>query len=135
MTKPPKYNYFWFGHFFACLFAFVLFFTFFKWDFDWFLISGGTPAQSLTNLKEWLDAFTLRHCNSRCLVKVDGHRVHGLFDHMMKGEHENFERYLSYMGEWAQCQTGNISGGWYFSVVASGCGEMQYTHKKLGAFQ
>ena len=77
----------------------------------------------------------MRHCDSRCLVKVDGQRVHGLFDHMMKGEHEEFERYLSYMGEWAhQCQTGNISGGRYFSVVPSGCGEMQYTHKKLGPF-
>ena len=78
----------------------------------------------------------MRHCDTRCLVKVDGQRVHGLFEHMMKGEHEEFEKYLSYMGEWAhQCQTGNISAGWYFSVVASERGEMQFTHKKLGPFQ
>ena len=73
---------------------------------------------------------------SRCLVKVDGQKVHGLFDHMMKGEHEEFKRYLSYMGEWVhQCQTGNISAGRYFSVVLSGCGEMQFTHKSWGQFQ
>ena len=66
---------------------------------------------------------------------MDGQRVHGLFDNMMKGEHKEFERYLSYMGEWAhQCQTVNISAGWYFSVVPSGCGKMQFTHKKLGPF-
>ena len=78
----------------------------------------------------------MRHCDSRCLVKVDGQRVHGLFDHMMKGEHEEFEKYLSYMGEWAhQCRTANISAGWYLSAMANGHGEMQFTDKKLGPFQ
>ena len=42
------------------------------------------------------DAFALRHCDSSRLVKdLDGNRIHGLFLHMKKGEHDDFEGQLS----------------------------------------
>ena len=90
---------------------------------------GATHDQSLTNFKHWLNAFALRYCDSDCLVKnLHGQRVNGLFHHMRKGEHEDFEGHHT----WAsQCQAGNISAGQYFSVAPSGHGEMQFMHGKI----
>ena len=83
------------------------------------------------------DAFALRHCDSSCLVKdLDGNRIHGLFHHMKKGEHDDFEGQLTNLRALGvQCQGGNVYAGKYFSVVTSGRGEMQFTHKRLGPFQ
>ena len=74
---------------------------------------------------------------SLSLVKdLDGNRIYGLFDHMKKGEHDNFEAQLSDLSLLAtQCQNAQISAGKYFAVSSSGRGQTQFTHKKLGPLQ
>ena len=72
---------------------------------------GATEAQSLRNFMGWIDQFVLSCCNLACLVHdLDGNRLHGLFHHMLTGEHETFEGQLSNLGVWAsECQNANIS--------------------------
>ena len=98
---------------------------------------GANEDLSLQNFQQWLDLFALQHCNHDCLVKdLNGHRTYGLFDHMRKGEHDDFEAHMTNFGPWAtQCQNANISAGKYFAVAPSGRGETKFTHKKLGPFQ
>ena len=62
--------------------------------------------------------FALMFCRSLSLVKdLDGNQIYGLFDHMKKGEQDNFEAHLSDLSLWAtQCQNANISAGKYFAV-------------------
>ena len=98
---------------------------------------GATEAQSLTNFKQWIDQFVLMCCHRACLVyDQDNNRLHGLYHHMLKGEHENFEGALSNLVLWAlQCQNAGIFAGKYVSVAPTGRGETQFTHKKLGPFQ
>ena len=96
---------------------------------------GTTEVESLQNFKEWLDMFALMFCISLSLVKdLNGNQIYGLFDHMKKGEHHNFEAHLSGLRLWAtQCQNANISAGKYFAVSPSGRGQIQFTHKMLGS--
>ena len=57
---------------------------------------GTTEAESLQNFKERVDVFASMFSRSLSLVKgLDGNRIYGLFDHMKKGEHHNFEAHLS----------------------------------------
>ena len=73
---------------------------------------GTTEAESLQNFKEWLDMFALMFCASLSLVKdLYGNRIYGLFDHMKKGGHDNFEAHLSGLRLWAtQCQNALVLG-------------------------
>ena len=81
--------------------------------------------------------FALQHCSPQCLVNdLDNNRVYGLFHHMGRGEHDDFESYLSNMRQWAaECQNGNLSAGKYFAIAPSGRGETKLTHKRLGPLQ
>ena len=55
-------------------------------------IQVATEAQSLRNFKGWIDQFALSYCNPACLAyDLDGNQLHGLFHHMLKGEHEIFK--------------------------------------------
>ena len=87
---------------------------------------GSTEDESLQNFKEWCDSIALRCCSSadECLVKDwDRNRKYGLFHHMKKGEHDDFESQLSDFRVWAaECEQANLSGGKYFSVAPSGRG-------------
>ena len=98
---------------------------------------GTNPAQSLQNFQQWLDLFAMLHCRAVCLVRdLDNNRVYGLFHHMRKGEHDDFESHLSDMRWWAtECQNGNISAGKYFAILPSGCGQTQMIHIRLGPLQ
>ena len=81
--------------------------------------------------------FALQYCRSVCLVKdLNGHRIYGLFDHMKKGEHDDFEAQMSNFALWTtQCHNAHISAGKYLAVAPSGRGETKFTHIKLGPFQ
>ena len=72
----------------------------------------------------------------RLVKDLDGHHIYGLFDHMKKGEHNDFEAQISNFGLWiTQCWNAHISAGKYIAVALSGGGGTKYTFIKLGPFQ
>ena len=102
---------------------------------QWYIL---LPMHALT----YLDQIHIRETKlfislmDRLVKDLDGNRVYGLFHHMKKGEHDDFESHLSDLRVWAsQCQTANVSAGKYFAVSPSGCGQTQFTHIRLGPLQ
>ena len=93
---------------------------------------GATPAQSSTNLYNWLDNVA----GPQCLVhSLGGVREKGLFHHMKSDIHAMFEAELSRNAAWfSECFQNNLSAGRYCSVESGGMGSLLMANKKLGAF-
>ena len=72
--------------------------------------TGVTPAVSVRNLKQWLDAIVSSIARHNPLVAdTDGSRLWGFYHRLSQEEHSLFTAAMSFQGAWTGECTGNHS--------------------------
>ena len=99
--------------------------------------SGANGAQSLLNLRNWIDdiATSVVKCGDPLVRDFHGNRLHGLYEGMKCEEHMQFFACLAGQTQWTtECANGNISAGKFVSVEPGGKGKISMQHVKAGPF-
>ena len=105
------------------------------------VLIGANPAQSLQNLRDWLDSLATRLVKANPLVvNNDGSRAHGFYHGMKAGEHMRFIQCITrHTQVLVGCLTAGPGGGPLFagrmySLEPTERGALQVIHVEGGFF-
>lgn len=89
-----------------------------------------TAAQSLANLKTWLDSLAVAVCKEDPLVCYsDQTRAHGVYHRMRQAEHTRFIAAIARHVNWsAECVAANLTCGKLLSIEAAERGTLTVIH-------
>ena len=101
------------------------------------VLSGVNAAQSLQNLRSWLDTLIVSMTAANPLVyDGDGNREWGMYHHILPDEFVNITSVLSTgLSTWGlDCQSNGLSCGKVYYLTGNGRGKITLGHNHLGPF-
>ena len=101
------------------------------------VLSGVNAAQSLQNLRNWLDAVItgMTACNP-LVYDGNGNREWGMYHHILPDEFVNITSVLSTgLSSWGlDCKSAGLSCGKVYYLTGNGRGKITLGHNHLGPF-